>query len=216
MSNGDLGQIFGSAFDSNQYEPMKDYEPLPPGKYQVVVEKAEVKVTKAETGRYIKLEMLVVNDPKYNNRKLFDNINIFNPSTVCMEIGLRVLTALAQAANIPVVEDSSQLVGCNVVAHVKVGKDGQNNIRTYSAVQLGQSGASLQGHAPPQGPAQSALPRPIQQPARFVPPSVQPSPQVVQSPPVAPPPPAARPGQAAIPQQPQQQPVQGQLPWARN
>lgn len=209
MSNGDLGQIFGSAFDSNQYEPMKDYEPLPPGKYQVVVEKAEVRVTKAETGRYIKLEMLVVNDPKYNNRKLFDNINIFNPSTVCVEIGLKVLAALAKAANIPVVEDSSQLVGCNVVAHVKV-KDEQNNIRTYSAVQLGQPGASLQGHAPPQGPAQSALPRPEQQPARFVPPSVQPGPQPVQSPPVAPPPPAA------MPQQPQQQPVQGQLPWARN
>lgn len=215
MSNGDLGQIFGSAFDSSQYEPMADFEPLPPGKYQVVIEKAEVRNTKAGTGRYIWLEMVVVNDPKFNNRKLWDNINIFNPSQVCVDIGLRTLAALAQAANIPVVEDSSQLVGGNAIAHVKV-KDGQNNIRTYSAVQLGQPGASLQNHAPPQGPAQSALPRPAPHAPRLVPPSVHPGPQPVQSPPVAPPPPAARPGQAAMPQQPQQQPVQGQLPWSRN
>lgn len=149
MSNGDIGQIFGSAFDSNQYEPMADFEVLPPGKYQVVVEKAEVRDTKAGTGRYVWLEMNVVNDPKFNNRKVWANINIVNPNTQCVQIGLSQLSALTDAAGIQKLEDSSQLVGVNVIAHVKV-KDNQNNVRTFSAVQQGQPGTTYREQLPQQ------------------------------------------------------------------
>lgn len=189
MSSGDIGQIFGSAFSSGQYEPMTDFEPLPPGKYQVVIEKAEVRDTKAGTGRYIWLEMIVVNDPKFNNRKLWTNINIFNPSTQCVEIGLRVLEALRQAANVSALEDSSQLVGCSVVAHVKV-KDGQNNVRTYSAIQQVQ---------PVHEPVQPIQPTyPGQQTPPSSSPMVQPGPQ----PPVQ-------------PQQPVQTSSPSKLPWTK-
>ena len=68
----------------------------------------------------------------YKNHKLWDRINIDNPSLRCLEIGMREAAALGQAASIPKLTDSSQLFEKVVIAHVKV-KDGYNDVRTYSA-----------------------------------------------------------------------------------
>lgn len=155
MSSGNLGAIFGGgAFDATQVEPMSDFQVLPPGKYQVVIQKAELRITKAQTGRYIWLEMAVVNHETLNNRKLWCNINVSNPNSQCQQMGLALLSALARAANIPQVVDTSQLVGASVTAHVKV-KDDQNNVRTFSPV--GDAGAGVGQSGPP-----VAAPTPVQ------------------------------------------------------
>ena len=129
---GDITAFFGGqAFDPATVEPQGDFELLPPGKYIVLIEKAEVQQTKAHNGHLLYLELKVLTG-KNKDRKLFDRINIDNKSTVCVEIGMRCLSALAQAIGLQAVSDDSQLLNKTVVAHVKV-KDGYNEVRTYSS-----------------------------------------------------------------------------------
>ena len=128
----DLSDIFGGvSFDPYAVEPQGDFPIVPPGKTPALIEKAEVRRTKKETGHYIYLEMQILDGP-CKGQKLFDQINIQNPSTVCVEIGLRTLSALARAIGLQTVKSVTQLLNQIVIAHVKV-KDEQNSIRTYSA-----------------------------------------------------------------------------------
>jgi hypothetical protein len=161
MSNGDLFNIFGqNAFDTGAVEPQSDYEVIPPSKVLVLIEEAEVKPTKANTGYYLKLKLSVVDGP-YKNWKLFDNINVQNPSAQCVEIGLRQLAALGLAIGVKVITDSSQLVKKTCFAHVKV-KDDQNYIRTYSPVTPAAAPGVPQQ---PTAPAQQQAPPQCSQPA---------------------------------------------------
>ena len=130
--NNDLATIFGgNPFDPSTVEPQTDFQVIPPGKYPVLIEEAEVKQTKAGTGHYIKLTMSVLDGP-YKNRKLWDQINVQNPSAQCVEIGLRTLSALGRAIGTGPITDTAQLVNQVVIAHVKVKND-QNEVRTYSS-----------------------------------------------------------------------------------
>jgi len=176
---GNLQNIFGNAFDPSQHEPQRDFEVIPPCKPVCMIEKAEVKATKKGTGHYVKLEMKILEGP-YTGRKLFDQINIDNPDSQCVEIGLRVLSALGRAAKTGPINDTAQLLGKVVVPHVFVKNDptygAQNAIRTYSApdeIQGQASGlpspASLPtspAPAPAAAPAPSAAP-----PSLFEPPA---------------------------------------------
>ena len=130
--NNDLAAIFGGTpFTPATVEPATDFDVYPPGEYPVLIEAAEVKQTKAGTGHLLRLTMQILDGP-HRGRKLFDNINLQNPSAQCTEIGMRTLSALGRAIGLQAITDTDQLLNQVVVAHVKV-KDNQNNVRTYSA-----------------------------------------------------------------------------------
>ncbi len=131
MSN--LASIFGAGFDTNTVEPQGDFEVILPGKVPVIFDKSEVKQTKKQDGYYLELAMTII-DGEYRNRKLWDRINIQNPSQQCVDIGLRQLSALGKATGVAYVSDENQFLGKTCIAHVKV-KGGQNEIRTYSAME---------------------------------------------------------------------------------
>lgn len=145
----DIGSFFGGGFDTNSVPPQDDFDVLPPGKYPVLIEKAEVKPTKAGNGYYISLMMTVIDGP-FKNRKLWDNINIANPSEKCVEIGLRQLAALGKSIGLQAITDTAELLSKACLAHVKV-KDNANEIRTYSSF---EDAASVQ--QPPHGQPQLA------------------------------------------------------------
>jgi len=136
----DVQQFLGGAFDTYSVEPQQDFAAIPPGKYPVLIEKAEVKETKSHTGHYVEITMAVLDGP-FKNRKVFDRINIQNPNAQCVEIGLRCLAALGQAIGLTHIADTSQLVNQVCIAHVKV-KDEQNEVRTYSSAQAPQAAAN--------------------------------------------------------------------------
>ena len=144
----DLSSIFGAGFDTNSVPPQDDFEVLPPGKYPVMIDKVEVRQTKAGTGYYISLTLTVL-DGTAKNRKLFDNINIANPSDKCVEIGLRQLAALGKAVGLQAITDTSELLNRYCLAHVKV-KDNANDIRTYSAFDQQFLDTSIATQPPPQ------------------------------------------------------------------
>jgi len=190
-------EIFGQGgFVTNSVAPATDYAIIPPGKYPCTIESAEVKLTKKQDGYYLEL-VLVILEGEYANYKIWDRINIANPSAQCQKIGRGTLAALNLALGIANLENESQVVGGVVVAHVKV-KNEQNEVRTYS---------SLTDYRAEQAAAQAPVQAPVvaQQPVQQV------QPVVVQQ------------QQAAVREQPQPQQqcpaqpvhVQGTTPWAR-
>ena len=159
----ELSNVFGNGgFDTRSVEPQGDYEVLPPGDYLALIEKAEVKQTKAATGFYLKLTLCVLDGP-CKGRKLFDNINIRNQSKQCEEIGLRCLAAVGQAAGVMVLNDENLLINRAVIACVKV-KDNQNEVRTYK-IPVGQTQVQATYAQPP---SQSQYVAPMQQPVQDV------------------------------------------------
>lgn len=174
----DIGGFFGGGgFDTNSVPPQEDFVVIPPDNYVLLIEGAEVKPTKANTGHYLELTLQVMDGP-HKGRKVWDRINIQNPSQKCQEIGLRSLAALGLALNIPRIGDAAQLLNQVVIGHVKV-KDGQNEVRTYSALTpAGAPGVPQvpqQPYYPPTQAPQYAPPAPPQQ--QYAPPQQQYAPQ---------------------------------------
>ncbi len=160
---GDLSAFFapqGGAFDTNSVAPQEDYQVLPPGDYPVQVEKAEIKATKKGDGHLIELAMVVLDGPA-KGRKLWDRMNIDNPSEKAVEISMRKLAALGQAVGLAAVRDTQEFVGKMCLAAVKV-KDNSNEIRTYKPFQAvaPDSAATAAFPAPP---LQSTPPVPASQ-----------------------------------------------------
>jgi hypothetical protein len=126
MNNDIAGIMGGQAFDTHSVEPASDFSPLPPGEYPVIIEKAEVKQTKAGTGSYLQIQLSVIGE-KYQNRKLFGRITLANPNETAVDIGRRELAALGQAVGLKAITDSQQLVNARLLVKVKV-KKGKNSI----------------------------------------------------------------------------------------
>ncbi len=117
---GNISNIYGgAAFDPNSVEPATGFDPLPAGWYQVEIENAEIKETKAKTGKFLHLELCVVGE-NYNGRKLFPNINLMNPNAKAVEIGMRELAAVGQACGLNAIADTNDLLGKMIEARVKV------------------------------------------------------------------------------------------------
>lgn len=130
MSN--LQSIFGAGLDVSTVEPQGDFDVLLPGDYVVGIEKSEVKSTKKQDGHYLELTMTVL-DGQFKSRKLWDRIQIENPSQKCVEIGRKQLSALGRATGVLIINNEDQFLGKTCIACVKV-KDNQNEVRTYKAL----------------------------------------------------------------------------------
>ncbi len=111
------------------------YEVLPADKYLLVVERAEVKDTKAGNGQFVNMGFKIITGP-YENRWLWHCFNIENPSAKAVEIGLSQLKSFLGACKLPVnefdTEQADALVGQTCVADVSVsGTD--NKIRFFES-----------------------------------------------------------------------------------
>lgn len=172
-----------------------------------------MKQTKAGNGHYVELVLRIL-EGEFQGKKVWNRINIDNPSAKCVEIGCAQLAALGLALGIANLTTVQQLVNGVVIAHVKVDGE-QNDVRTYSAAGQQPVQPPIQQNPGQFQPAQVAQP-PLQQqqfqPSQVVqPPSQQqfqqvPPQQVVHS---------------MYPPQPQQADTSqsaatgGTVPWAR-
>lgn len=109
MSN-DFQEIFGAqGFNPAEVPNAENFDPLPPGWYGVIVEKAEVVDTKAGGGKRLKVEFCVT-DEEHSNRRVFGSFNIKNANPQAVEIGMRELAQFTIACGLPPVQDSSEYV----------------------------------------------------------------------------------------------------------
>lgn len=129
----DISEAIGGDFDAGSV-PVPSYEPIPPGWYAAEIDKAEVKDTKAKTGKYLKLELVVI-DEAHEGRRVFTQINLSNPNQQAVEIGQRELAALAMACGVPALRDSAELLQKQIGVKVKIkteeGREPDNAVVGY-------------------------------------------------------------------------------------
>jgi hypothetical protein len=153
MSN--IASALGGALNANEHDTTDNTQPVPPGDYPLIVEKAELRDTKAGTGKYVWIQTSITGD-KFNGRKVFANFNILNPNSEAERIGRADLAKLALAVGLPTVQDTSELIDKCFIGRLKV-KDNDNEIAGFKSI----SGAapSQPASQPRQSaPAQSAPP----------------------------------------------------------
>ena len=105
-----------------------DFEVIPAGDYPAVIVKSESKPTKDGTGERLNLQLQIL-DGKYQNRTLFDGLNVKNKSAQCQQIGRGQLKAICIAVNVPDPNDSAELHNKPLMISVKVGVDDKGNPR---------------------------------------------------------------------------------------
>lgn len=145
----------GGTFDANNVEPSAPRELLPPGDYVVQIVESEMADTKGGNGQMLKLTMDIIDGP-YQGRKLWDNLNLVNPSTQAVEIAQRTLSAICHATGQLTVSDSEQLHFKPMIATVKtkppghrekdgyVHENGKNEVGGYKSA---SGGAARPAHA---------------------------------------------------------------------
>jgi hypothetical protein len=85
-------------FNASEYEVV-DYTPLEPGEYPAVIVESEDKPT-AKGDRYVKLKLQIC-EGRYQNRTLFDNLNLWNSSETARNIARGTLASICQAVGVP-------------------------------------------------------------------------------------------------------------------
>lgn len=108
------------SFNATEVQPASsDFEPIPVNWYQFVIEKSELKPTKAGTGSMVSI-MAKVQGPTHAGRVVFGNINYQNPNPQAQEIGQRQLSALCHAIGVLNLSNVTQLCGIPFEARVKI------------------------------------------------------------------------------------------------
>lgn len=97
----------------------RDFQPLPEGKYKVMVNDSDIKPNKAGTGEVLKVVFKVIEGP-YENRLLFHYFNIKHTNSKAEDIGLAQLSSLCRASGLEKpINDSEELHGRRSIVNVK-------------------------------------------------------------------------------------------------
>mgnify|MGYP000874967784 CR=1 FL=1 len=140
----------GMQFNSSEVDP-NQFDVIPKNDYTLRIVDSSVVDNSSKTGQLLKLTLEVV-DGQYANRKVFDQINLSNPSEMAVKIGRERLSAYCHAVGVTVLNDSQQLHGIPFTGKVVIKTDpnGQyddrNEIRTIKKLEGGvQNGGFAQG-----------------------------------------------------------------------
>ena len=143
-------------FDANQVQP-NSFELLPAGKYEAVIVASSMEPTKDGTGKFLKLELQILSG-EYQNKKLFDRLNLINPNDQAVQIARGTLSSICRAVGVMTPHDSAELHNRPLSINVGIRKgDGeygdQNVIKAYKP-----------RHAGPSAPMPVMLPSPQPEP----------------------------------------------------
>lgn len=110
------------------------FDPIPPGQYLVEIVDSDIRETKSGSGRYVYLDMRVVEGP-CEGRHVFDRLNHENDSQTASEIAQRALKRICRLCGIRGdLHDTQDLhfKRFNVFVTVKTDSYGQKNVVRYS------------------------------------------------------------------------------------
>lgn len=107
--------------------------PLPPGKYECIISKSDIRDTKAGTGQFIELEMQVI-EGEHSGRRLWERLNVSNPNKQAEDIAKAALGALCMAVDVAELNDTEDLHDRPFIAHVEIDRKepDRNRIVAYS------------------------------------------------------------------------------------
>jgi hypothetical protein len=92
-----------------QQPERKGFEPLPPGEYAVVISDQKTKANKAGTGEYLELT-LVIEDGANRGRRIWERLNLKNPSQRAVEIARDTVEKIKEVTGIAA-RSADDLVG---------------------------------------------------------------------------------------------------------
>jgi hypothetical protein len=114
----------------------RDYAPIPAGKYRAIIGAVQDKDTKAGTGKYFNIELIIHGD-RYDGCKVWDLINYINPNPKAVEIGFRTLRAIGAAAGMSEQFDPQDLqdkcVEIEIGIESQPGFEPKNKVKKYYA-----------------------------------------------------------------------------------
>lgn len=143
-----MADLTDLGFDAGKEEP-NNFDLVPPGDYDAVIVKSEAKKTKDGGGKYLNLQLQILNG-KYQNRILFDLLNLWNASPEAVKIARGTLSAICRAVNVPTPKDTSELHNKPLRISVGIQKgsddfpDDKNKIKGYKARQSGPAPSDTQ------------------------------------------------------------------------
>ncbi len=127
--NGNL-----SGFDAGAVQPNQGFDVLPAGEYDVCIVSSAIETTAKGDGKFLKLELQVLNG-EFQNRRVFDRLNLWNPSAKAQEIARGTLSAICRAVGVLTPNDSSDLHNKPLRVKVTVRKSDeygeQNEVKAY-------------------------------------------------------------------------------------
>lgn len=151
-------------FDASGVEPDAPRALLPPDRYPVQIVQSEMRATKAGDGQMLWLEMDIIDGP-YRGRKIWDQLNLVNRSTVTVEIAQRRLSAICHAVGQVQVSDSQQLHFKTILCTVKVkpagtdkfgvDREAKNDVVGYEPTSAGGATAPAALATRPTAPVQA-------------------------------------------------------------
>lgn len=146
-----LSSLFGNAaFKPAEVEEVQTgFDPLPKGQYKVQVTETEVLPNNSGTGTNLTLK-LVVQDGKFKNRILFDNLCVVHDNPTAQAIAQSRLKQVCESVGIKALKDSLQLHDKDITVSIDVGKDKyqsekqgtevyRNNIRSYAPIKVAET-----------------------------------------------------------------------------
>lgn len=117
-------------FDASTVEPNVGLTVVPAGKYDVSIESCEQRDNKEGEGRHLAI-MLNILSGKYEGRKIFNNVNLWNPSEKAQAFAQGTMSAICHATGVMQLEDTDQLIGIPMVADIRVAQQktfGKSNV----------------------------------------------------------------------------------------
>ena len=107
------------SFDATTVEPTEAFAVIPAGKYLAQIVTSEMRPTKDGNGHYLWLELDIL-EGEQKGRKLWDRLNLENPSEKAVEIAQRTLSAICHATGQLHVGDSEELHFKPMIVTVRV------------------------------------------------------------------------------------------------
>jgi len=115
-----------TGFNAAEVDPNEGFSPIPASDYDVIITESELKNTKDGKGKRLALKLQILNG-QYQNRILFDGLNLVNASEAAQKIGKGTLSSICRAVNVLTPNDGSDLHNIPLKATVKIGKDQNGN-----------------------------------------------------------------------------------------
>jgi len=151
-----------SGFDAKTVEP-GGFDVWPAGEYDVCIVSSVVETTKAGNGKFLKLELQILNG-QFQNRKIFDRLNLWNPNQQAVTIAQGTLSAICRAVGVLTPQDSSELhnkpLRCKVVVRKSDEYGESNEVKAYKPRSAGPAPQAQQSNGGSPWPAATQDPSP--------------------------------------------------------
>jgi hypothetical protein len=96
-------------FDATKVKPRTRLDPLPIGTYVAAIATSDMRENMAGTGSYLELVFEIDQPDEHRGRRLWQRLNVVNPSEKAVEIAHAELSAICHAAGVLQIENTADL-----------------------------------------------------------------------------------------------------------